>query len=106
MYAVISLQWHQYIVKQWDKIVVDSMDIADGKTVDVDQILSVFDENADKVVVWKPTLKWKVICEVLKSQKWDKITITKFKRKNRYQRTIWFRPHQTVLEIKKIDINV
>jgi ribosomal protein L21 len=31
--------------------------------------------------------------------------VVKFKRKNRYERTIWFRPHQTVLEVKKLNLH-
>lgn len=105
MYAVISLQGHQYIVKEWDEIVVDTMDLEDGTSVDVDQVLAVFDEKAEKVLLWTPVLKAKVSCEVVQSQKWEKITVIKFKRKNRYKRTIWFRPHQTVLQIKKVEFN-
>jgi ribosomal protein L21 len=41
----------------------------------------------------------------LDTRKWEKINVLKFKRKNRYKRRIWFRPHETVLEIKKIEIN-
>ncbi|MCX6824366.1 MAG: bL21 family ribosomal protein [candidate division SR1 bacterium] len=42
---------------------------------------------------------------VSKNQKGDKIRVIKFKRKNRYQRTIGFRPYQSLLDIKKIEIN-
>ncbi|MBU0626417.1 bL21 family ribosomal protein [Patescibacteria group bacterium] len=31
--------------------------------------------------------------------------VIKFRRKNRYTRTIGFRPHQTVLNIKKLTFN-
>jgi ribosomal protein L21 len=41
----------------------------------------------------------------LETKKWKKIGVLKFKRKNRYQRRIWFRPCETVLEIKKIEID-
>jgi ribosomal protein L21 len=51
MYAVIQLQGHQYIVQEGDTIVVDTMDLEDGKKVDVDQVLAVFDDKAEKVVV-------------------------------------------------------
>lgn len=105
MYAVISLQGHQYIVQEGDKIVVDKLDLEDGKTLNVDQVLAVFDDKAEKVVVGAPTVKAKVTCEVIKSQKWEKMHVIKFKRKNRYTRTIGFRPHQTVLDIKKIEVH-
>jgi len=105
MYAVIQLQGHQYIVQEGDTIVVDTLDLEDGKKVDVDQVLAVFDDKAEKVVVGTPMLKAKVFCEVVKSQKGEKLRIIKFKRKNRYTRTIGFRPHQTILEIKKVEFN-
>lgn len=105
MYAVIQLQGHQYIVQEGDTIVVDTMDLEDGAKVDVDQVLAVFDDKAEKVVVGTPTLKAKVLCEVEKSQKGEKLRIIKFKRKNRYTRTIGFRQHQTVLKIKKVEFN-
>lgn len=105
MYAVISLQGHQYIVKEGDEIVVDTMDLEDGAKVDVDQVLAVFDDKAEKVVVWTPILKAKVSCEVKNFQKGEKIKVIKFRRKNRYTRTIGFRPHQTVLQIKKVEFN-
>ena len=40
-----------------------------------------------------------------KSQKGEKLRIIKFKRKNRYTRTIGFRQRQTVLKIKKVEFN-
>jgi len=105
MYAVIQLQGHQYIVQEGDQIVVDTMDLEDGTKVDVDQVLAVFDDKAEKVFVGAPILKANVSCEVVKFQKWEKMRVIKFKRKNRYTRTIGFRPHQTVLEIKKVEFN-
>lgn len=104
MYAVIGLNWHQYIVTEGDSIVVDSLDVEEGKKIEVKEVLSVFDEKGEKVLVGNPYLeKASVTCEVTVHQKWDKMRITKFKRKNRYQRTIGFRPKQTVLHIKKIN---
>jgi ribosomal protein L21 len=81
------------------------MDLEDGKNVDVDQVFAVFDDKAEKVVVWEPLLKAKVSCEVVASQKGEKMRVIKFKRKNRYMRTIGFRQHQTVLQIKKVEFN-
>ncbi|MDD3263120.1 MAG: 50S ribosomal protein L21 [Candidatus Absconditabacteria bacterium] len=104
MYAVIGLNGHQYIVTEGDSIVIDSLDVEEGKKIEVKEVLSVFDEKAEKVLVGNPYLeKISVTCEVSAHQKGDKMRVTKFKRKNRYQRTIGFRPKQTVLNIKKIN---
>ncbi|MEI7558750.1 MAG: 50S ribosomal protein L21 [bacterium] len=55
----------------------------------IDKVLLVFDEKGEKVILGTPYLpKAKVECVIDKHQKGDKIRIIKFKRKNRYQRTI------------------
>lgn len=106
MYAVVELQWHQYIVKKWDKIIVDKMDGEVWTKVNVDTVLSVFDEKGESVSVWAPYLeKAKVVVELLETKKWKKINVLKFKRKNRYERNFGFRPQETTLEVKKIDFN-
>jgi len=105
MYAVIELKGHQYIVQEGDTITVDNVDLDEGSKMTIDTVLLTFDDKGDKVVVGAPYAKAKVECVVSKNQKGEKIRIIKFKRKNRYQRTIWFRPHQSLLDIKKIEIN-
>lgn len=106
MYAVIELQWHQYIVNKGDKIVVDKLEGKKWDKVKADKVLSVFDEKGDKVVVWKPYIeKAKVELEILETKKGRKINVLKFKKKNRYERNFGFRPYQTTLEIKKIELN-
>lgn len=106
MYAVIELKGHQYIVNEWDTIVVDNMDIKEGEKVEISEVLSVFDEKAEKVLVWTPYVKGaKVSAQVKENKKWEKINVLKFKRKVRYTKRIWFRPYQTVLEVKKIQVN-
>jgi len=106
MYAVVELKGHQYIVQEGDIITVDNVDLAEWETLTISTVLLAFDDKADKVIVGSPYInKAKVECVVNKNQKGDKTRIIKFKRKNRYQRTIWFRPHQSLLDIKKIEIN-
>ncbi len=106
MYAVIELQWHQYIVKKGDQLVVNKMEDAVGSKVAVETVLSVFDEKGESVSVGKPYLnKAKVTVEILETKKWRKINVLKFKRKNRYERNFGFRAQETLLEIKKIDFN-
>ncbi len=106
MYAVIELQWHQYIVSKWDKIVVDKIEWKKWDKIKNENVLSIFDEKWEKVFVWKPHVeKAKVELEILETKKWKKINVLKFKNKNRYERNFGFRPQQTTLEIKKIDFN-
>jgi large subunit ribosomal protein L21 len=78
----------------------------EGAKLTIDTVLLAFDDKGEKVIVGTPYIaKAKVECVVSKNQKGEKIRIIKFKRKNRYQRTIGFRPHQSLLDIKKIEIN-
>ncbi len=106
MYAVVEIKGHQYIVHEGDTITVDKMNLAEGEKITIDTVLLAFDEKAEKVIIGTPYIaKAKVECVINKNQKGDKIRIIKFKRKNRYQRTIGFRPHQSLLDIKKITIN-
>lgn len=106
MFAVVELKGHQYIVQEGDIITVDNVDLDEGAKMTIDTVLLAFDDKGEKVVVGAPYIaKAKVECVVSKNQKGEKIRVIKFKRKNRYQRTIGFRPHQSLLDIKKIEIN-
>ncbi|MCK9466762.1 MAG: 50S ribosomal protein L21 [Candidatus Absconditabacterales bacterium] len=106
MYAVIELKGHQYIVRQGDTIIVDKMEGNKGDKVDIKEVLSTFDEKGENVLVGSPYIqKAKVSVEILETKKGKKINVLKFKRKNRYKRKFGFRPIETVLEIKKIEIN-
>ncbi len=106
MYAVLDLKWHQYIVQQWDKIVVDKIDSKEWEGFDVETVMAVFDGSWKKVSLWKPYLeKAKASVKVLSSWKWKKIDVVKFHNKNRYFRKYGFRPHQTVLQIEDIKID-
>jgi ribosomal protein L21 len=52
-------------------------------------VLLAFDDKGDKVIIGTPYIpKAEVIAEVTTHQKADKVRTLKFKRKNRYQRTI------------------
>lgn len=107
MYAVISLQWHQYIVEKDMLLEVDNIkNKKESDKFDVNDVLCVFNDDGSKFSLWKPFVEWaRVVCEHKNKKKWKKIRITKFKRKNRYTKIIWFRPHKSVLYIKDIIIN-
>jgi large subunit ribosomal protein L21 len=106
MYAVIELQWHQYIVTKWDNIIVDRMEWKKWDKINIENVLSIFDQKWETVSVGFPYIKnAKVSVEIVDHKKWDKINVLKFKRKNRYKRRIWFRPYETILEVKKIELN-
>lgn len=103
MYAIIEIQWHQYIVTEGDVITVDRMkDNQEGDKITLDA-LSVFEEDGSTVKVWTPVVTWATVaCEVTEHTKGVKIHVHKFKRKNRYTRKMGFRPQYSTLSIKKI----
>ncbi|HRX63578.1 MAG TPA: 50S ribosomal protein L21 [Candidatus Absconditabacterales bacterium] len=106
MYAVIELQGHQYVVNEGLELIVDKIEGKKGAKIDIKEVLSVFDAEGKNVKVGKPFVeKAKVSAEILETKKGKKINVLKFKKKNRYERNFGFRPHQTVLKIKKIDLN-
>ena len=103
MYAVIKLQWHQYIVSEWAEIVVDNLSQKEWEKISIDEVLAVFDEVGTTVKVGMPYVKWaKVEAKVGSTQKWEKVDVLKFKRKTRYFRKRWFRPTETILTINSI----
>ena len=103
MYAVISLQGHQYIVSAGTELVVDNLSLEEGKKLTIDTVLSVFDEKGASVQVGTPFVSGaKVEATVGVTQKGEKVRVIKFKRKNRYFRNRGFRPTETVLTINKI----
>jgi large subunit ribosomal protein L21 len=66
--------------------------------------LLIAEEDGSSVTVGSPyvagaTVSFDVVTDF---QKGEKVRVVKFKRKNRYQRTIGFRPHQTVLLVTSI----
>jgi len=107
MYTVIELQWHQWIVKEWDVIEVDNVWLEEWSTLDTDKILLSFDENQENVKVGTPYVKWKVSFKVESNFKWKKIYVRKFKNKIRADRNSkwqWFRAHKTLLKVEKISL--
>ncbi|MDR0859920.1 MAG: 50S ribosomal protein L21 [Candidatus Peribacteria bacterium] len=103
MYAVISLQGHQYIVSEGTELTVDNLSIEEGKSLTVDTVLAVFDEKGETVKVGKPYVDGaKVEATIGTTAKGEKVHVIKFKRKNRYFRNHGFRPTETVLTINKI----
>ncbi len=103
MFAVIELQWHQYIVRENDTIVVDKIDL-DSDNFVTNNVLLISDEDGKDTTIGTPYIEdTNVTFSVVEaSTKWEKIRVLKFKRKNRYQRVIWHRSYQTVLKVVNI----
>lgn len=107
MYAVIALQWHQYIVQKGDLITVDKIQPTSGKKkVTIDTVLAVYDADGTNVTVGMPYVaKASVVADIEESTRGNKIVTVKMKIKNRYHRSRGFKAQQSVLKIKDIVID-
>ena len=88
MFVVVDYKGHQYIAKEGDTLIVDLVKAEVGTDVNLERILLSFDDAGTKVTMGTPYLKGKVVAEVVKHQQGEKVRTIKFKRKNRYQRTL------------------
>lgn len=104
MKAVIAIQGHQYIVAEWDTLVVDQCKWEKWDILEFDTILLTFDDEGKKVSVWTPYVKGvSVSTKIVEHTKGDKVKVFKFQGKKRYHKTRGFKPSQTVLSIEKIN---
>lgn len=105
MYAVVAINGHQWLVKQWDEIIVDHIDAQEWDNLEFDTVLCVFDESGETVKVWEPYLPGKLSASVVSQQKGKKVKVVKFQSKKRYHRNKGFRQSQTTLSIDKIPVD-
>ena len=101
MYAVIVTGGKQYRVSQGDKLRVEKLDVAEGDSVDLDQVLMVVD--GDDVKIGTPVLdSGKVTAEVKAHGRGDKVEIIKFRRRKHHMKRQGHRQAYTELEITGI----
>ena len=101
MYAVIMTGGKQYRVRQGDKLRVEKLDVAEGESVDLDQVLMVVDGNDIKIGT--PLLDGgKVTAEVKTQGRGDKVDIIKFRRRKHHMKRQGHRQAYTELEITGI----
>lgn len=96
--AVLHIGGKQYLVKEGDEIVVDSLN-AEAKSKVKLPILMLYDVDTDKLQLGTPELKIQAEAEVTGDMKGNKIRVAKFKSKVRYRRVVGFRPNLTKLKI-------
>jgi large subunit ribosomal protein L21 len=101
MFAVINTGGKQYKVSKGDQIVVEKLDVEEGKKLDISEVLLVSDGKETKVgTPFVPGAK--VTAKVVSHQRGEKIRVFKMKPKKRYQRTQGHRQSETTLEIVSI----
>lgn len=103
MYAIIDDRNKQYRVEPNREILVDYMsDREPGESIEFNDILFVRDD--DNVDVGQPNVDGASVKGTVKQhEKGDKIVVLKFKRRNRYNRTIGHRQQYTRIQIDDID---
>ena len=101
MYAVIVTGGKQYRVSQGDKLRVEKLDVAEGESVDLDQVLMVVD--GDDIKIGAPVLDGgKVTAEVKAHGRSAKVDIIKFHRRKHHMKRQGHRQAYTELEITGI----
>ena len=102
MYAVIKTGGKQYRVSPGDKLRVESLAVAEGESVDFDQILMVSDGK--NVSVGNPHVSDAVVTgKVVKHGRGDKVRIVKFRRRKHHRKQMGHRQNYTELEIVSIN---
>jgi len=101
MYAVIMTGGKQYRVSQGDKLRVEKLDVAEGDSVEIDQVLMVVD--GDDIKIGAPLLDGgKVTAEVKAHGRGAKVEIIKFRRRKHHMKRQGHRQAYTELEITGI----
>ena len=102
MYAVIKTGGKQYRVSPGDKLRVESLAVAEGESVDFDEILMVSDGN--NVSIGNPLLSDAVVTgKVVNHGRGDKVRIVKFRRRKHHRKQMGHRQNYTELEIVSIN---
>ena len=100
MFAVVRTGGKQYRVAKNDRISVESLDLEEGKTLDLD--ILALSSDGTKLALGKDLSGAKVSAKVVSHGRDDKVVVFKKKRRQNYRRTAGHRQHKTLLEI--IDI--
>lgn len=101
MFAIVEVGGKQYRVEEGGDLVVDRLDVAPGKTVELNPLLVA---DGKDVHLTSEGKKSKVTAEVVEHFRGPKVVITKFKPKRGYHKKTGFRSGLTRLQVKKISV--
>jgi large subunit ribosomal protein L21 len=102
MYAVIKTGGKQYRVSPGDKLRVETLDVDEGESINIDQVLMVGD--GDNISVGSPLVDDAVVSvKVLSHGRGEKIDIVKFRRRKHYRRRMGHRQNYTEIEITSVN---
>ncbi len=102
-YAVIEASGSQMVVEEGKPILVDHVDQEAGQKIEFDRVLLAVD--GDQVTIGKPVVAGgRVIGEIVKHEKGDKIRVVNFRAKSRYRKARGYRHSYTHVLIKTIEL--
>jgi len=102
MYAVVETGSRQYKVAKNDVILVEKLNIKEGGTVKLANVLLIKDGNS--IHVGRPYLKGSnVVCEALGVVRQDKVIAYKYKRRKSEKKKIGHRQDLLKLKVKEIE---
>jgi large subunit ribosomal protein L21 len=105
MFVILETGSKQYRVSEGNTIKVEKLEVKEGDTVVIDNVLFFQNDNGE-IFVGKPNLEnIKVEAKVLKNYKDDKIISFKKRKRKNSKRTRGHRQLKTELEISKIKIS-
>ena len=100
-YAIIQTGGKQYRVKEGDSITVEKVAGEEGEDIELDNVLLV--SKDEQLIVGQPHVDGaKVVAEVTRQGKADKVIVFKYKSKTRYHVKNGHRQRVTKLSIKQI----
>ena len=98
MYAVIKTGGKQYRVSEGQTLKVEKLDVAEGDSIEIDQVMMIVD--GENVTVGKPLVEGaKVTAKVKSIGRAKKIKIIKFRRRKHHMKRQGHRQWYTELEI-------
>lgn len=102
MYAIIQTGGKQYKVREGDVIQVEKLNVAEGETVDIEQVLAV-GEQGQLQFGYPYVAGAKVVVRVEKQGRGDKVIAFKYKPKKRYRRKYGHRQPLSWIKVEKIE---
>ena len=102
MYAIIETGGKQYRVQEGDVVFIEKLNVAEGDTVEFDNVLAV--SNGTELTIGAPVVEGaKVSATVEKNGKARKVIIFKYKAKKDYRKKQGHRQPFTKVKIEKIN---
>ena len=101
MYVIVDIQGQQFKVQKDQKLFVHRIDASEGDTVEFAKVLLM--GNGDEITIGAPAIEGaKVVLEVLKHVKGDKVLVFKKKRRKGYQKLNGHRQQFSQVIVKDI----